>query len=224
MLPFNFSFWKTSGIVGNGSILFTAANQNYLTIPASSDWAVGTGDFNIEWFHYQTNNGNENYIFDLGISDTFAMSISSGGNNLRLYMNGSLLTSVTNAVSTNTWTHIAISRSSGSLRIFQDGNQKHQSANSTNITASQSTLYIGCKDPANPTGDHFPGNITNFRWIKGSAVYTGTFSKPTSNLGSTTDTKLLLLSQNANLLLKDSSSLNKTVTNFGTTFSSITPF
>lgn len=224
MIPFNFSFWKTSGIIGNGSILFTAASQNYLTVPASQDWAVETGDFNIEWFHYQTNNGNENYIFDLGISDTFALSVSSGGNNLRLHMNGGLLTSVTNDVSTNIWTHIAISRSSGTLRIFQDGNQKYEAANSTNITASQSTLHIGCKDPANPTGDHFPGNITNFRWIKGSAVYTGTFSKPTSNLTSTIDTKLLLLSQNSNLFLKDSSSLDKTVTNFGTTFSSLTPF
>ncbi len=40
----------------------------------------------------------------------------------------------------------------------------------------------------------FNGFITNFRWVGGSAVYTGNFQKPTSRLRIITGTKLLLLS------------------------------
>jgi hypothetical protein len=226
-VPFGFGFWKSPGIVGNGSMLFTAANQTYLTVPASSDWAVGTGDFTVEFWMYQTNNGNENYIFDLGISDAFSFAIASGGNTLRVRMNGSIVATLTNAVSTNTWTHIAISRSGTTLRLFQGGQTGVGSVvtNSSNIVDNLSLLYIGCKDPANPTGDHWPGNITNFRWVKGTAVYTSNFTPPTSNLTAIPNTKLLLLSQNSANLLTDSSTPPKTVTNVnGVTFSSLTPY
>lgn len=225
--PISVTYKSRPGVTPDpvGSILFTANTTQYLTLPASTDWAVGTGDFQIEWFHYQTNNGNENYIFDLGTADTLAVSLSSGGGNVRLYMLGSLLTSFPNSAAISTWTHIAVSRISGTLRLFQDGNQKVQITNTSNITASQSTLYIACKDPGNPTGDHWPGNISNFRWVSGSASYSGTFSIPTTNLTATANTKLLLKFNTSNTLFTDSSGNNKTVTSFnGPTFSSLSPF
>ena len=230
MIPFPFSFWKYQGLVGNGSMLFTAANQTYLTVPGSSDWAVGTGDFTIEFWMYQSNNGNENYIFDLGINDTLAFSISSGGNTLRVKMNTTTVATKANAVSTNAWSHIAISRSGTTLRLFQGGQTGAGSVvtDSSNITDSTSTLYIGCKDPANPTGDHWPGNITNFRWVKGTALYTANFTPPTTNLTAVTNTKLLLNVHNSANLLTDTSVApvaGKTVTNVNAVaFSALTPY
>lgn len=226
MIPFPFSFWKYQGLVGNGSMLFTAANSTHLTVPGSTDWAVGTGDFTIEFWMYQSNNGNENYIFDLGTADTLAFSISSGGNTLRVKMANSIVATKANAVSTNTWSHIAISRSGTTLRLFQGGQTGAGSVvtDSTNITDSSSTLYIGSKDAV--TAQRFwPGNITNFRWVKGTAVYTANFTPPTSNLLAVANTKLLLNSQNSANLLTDSSGTSKVVTNVnGVAFSSLTPY
>ena len=42
-MPFNFSFWKTSGEFGS-VLVGGAVNNAWLTASASSDWAVGTGD------------------------------------------------------------------------------------------------------------------------------------------------------------------------------------
>lgn len=53
MKPLNFSYWQNTG--GHGSALVGGGVINaWLTVPASSDWAIGTGDFTIEWFQYQT--------------------------------------------------------------------------------------------------------------------------------------------------------------------------
>ena len=39
---------------GGNSYSFSSSVNSFIDTPASSDWAVGTGDFTIEWFSYQT--------------------------------------------------------------------------------------------------------------------------------------------------------------------------
>ena len=131
---------------------------------SSSDWAVGTGDFTIEWFQYQTNNGNENYIFNVGASSMIAVSEANGSNGVNVYLGG---TKVVNGAgpkaTTSTWYHVAIARTGSTLNTYFNGTRVNQTANSTNINDSGSILYIGTLDGVGSTNDNWPGNISNFR-------------------------------------------------------------
>lgn len=221
MKPFPLSFWKSGRQFGSANFNATS----WLTVPASTDWAVGTSDFTVEWFHNQSNSGTENYIFDLGISETMAFSIPSGAGRVRVYMGGAIVLNPTVTLSNNTWYHFAISRNSGTLRLFQNGTLIGTVSDSTNITDSTSTLYIGVKDPANPTSDQWPGYMTNFHFVKGTGLYTANFSRPTTNIPAVANSKLLLWHSTSSSLLTDSSGTGKTVTNVNSvTWSSLTPF
>lgn len=224
--PFGF-FQKivpvTPPIIKGGAINFNA-NSN-ITLAGSSDWAVGTGDYTIEWWQYQTNNGTENFIFDLNTNDTFAASIASGGNRLNVYENGSKTHNPTVSPSLNTWYHVALSRISGTLNGYFNGTRVINAASSTNISDSTSTLHIGCENPGGGVQDNWPGYVTNFRWVKGTGLYSGaTITVPTTPLTAVANTKLLLLVQTAATFLTDSSASPKTVTNNGSAFINSTPF
>lgn len=224
MISFNFSFW--SDTEGHGSVLIGGSTVNaWLSVAASSDWAVGTGDFTIEWFQYQTNNGNENFIFNIG-SNTLAASVASGGNRLNIYAGGSRVSNPAVNPSLSTWYHFAISRITGTMSIYFNGSRVDSFSNTTNINDSSSILYIGTQNNVSPYGDNWPGNITNFRWIKGTGLYSSaTITVPNRNLKRSQETKLLLLFKNPSRFLVDSSNTGKTVTNAGVPVHSIlTPF
>jgi hypothetical protein len=55
-------------------------------------------------------------------------------------------------------------------------------ANTTNITDSTTTLYIGVENGGVDDRTYFDGYITNIRIVKDLAVYTGPFTPPTSAL------------------------------------------
>lgn len=224
MIPFPFSFWK-QGIAYGSADIGGATNNAWLTAPGSADFAPGTGDFTVEGFLYQTNNGNENFLFSVG-SNAIAFSVASGGNKINAYIGGSRVSNPTVSPSLSTWYHWAISRTGSTLNVYFNGSRVDTLSNSTNLTDSSSTLFIGTQNSSSPYGDNWPGNISNFRWIKGTALYTGsTLTIPTTNLTAVANTKLLLLFQSSGTLLTDSSGTSKTVTNAGVvTWSALKPF
>ena len=212
-------------VIGN-SILFTPANSDYLSVTGSTAWAVGTGDFTVEGWFYQVNNGNTNYLFSLGNTNTFAVAIGNGGNKLAGYMGGTRISNQGISTSTSVWYHWAVTRSSGTYNTYFNGTRVDTLANSTNITDSSSTFFVGY-DGVN-SSSFWPGNITNFRFVKGTAVYTGaTYVVPTSPLTPIAGTQLLLAAKTAATFTDDTSGTNKVVVNNGTpacTYSLLTPF
>ena len=212
-------------VVGN-SILFTQGNGDYLSVTGSTAWAVGTGDFTVEGWYYQNNNGNTNYLFSLGSTNTFAVAIGSGGNKLAGYMGGTRITNQNISTATNVWYHWAVTRSSGTYNAYFNGTRTDTLANSTNVTDSVSTFFVGY-DGVNASS-LWPGNMTNFRFVKGTAVYTGaTYTVPTSPLTPISGTQLLLAAKSLATFTDDTSGTNKVVVNNGTppcTFSLLTPF
>lgn len=211
---------------GKGSFAFVAANNTYLSVPASADWTIASNtDYTLEWWAYQTNNGNENYVWSLGTGNTFAASIASGGGRVNFYFGGSRIANPTvNGSLQNVWVHFAIARSGTSLRLFQDGALLTTVTDSTAISDSTSTLHIGVNDPAGNTNDNWPGDLANIHFVKGTALYTAAFTKPTAQPEAVANSKLLLYPQSSALLTTDSSGTNKTVTNNnGVTYSSLSP-
>jgi hypothetical protein len=172
---------------GNSYQFFNANSNSYIDTPASSDWALGTGDFTIEWFQYTTTTVFPPYqrVFTVDDFPSMDIGVSNEGGTFYYWANSSFRYSSASAITTNIWQHWAIVRQSGTTRIYRDGTLRGSSFSDTNnITNTTDALTIGA-DNAHATNATFVGYITNFRWVKGLAVYTGNFTVPTSTLTAT---------------------------------------
>jgi hypothetical protein len=119
----------------------------------------------------------------------------------------------------------------GNLRFWINGvgQTAYSSADTTNYTGQGPIQISG---PGTSYG-FFAGNISNFRIVKGVAVYTGNFTVPTSSLTATqssgtnisaitgTQTSLLCC-QSATIV--DNSAAARTITNTAVTVSDVAPF
>lgn len=211
-----------------GSISFAGTAASNLSIANDVDLRLETGDFTIEWWQYAQSGGNSfPRIFSIGNYSSQSIAVSQEGSDAsRTFYawmsSASAIESGQNYV--NSWIHFAICRSGTSLRIFKNGTQIGSTlTNSTNFNDTTNVLRIG-NESSTSVGAAFKGLLTNFRWIKGTALYTTNFTVPTQPLTATANTKLLLLATTSAAVATDSSGASKTVTNGGVTWSSSTPF
>jgi hypothetical protein len=217
----NYNYEKQFFYPPSFSAFFTVTQ--YLSVPASTDWTVGTGDITVEWWQNLGSSG-QLYprIFSIGTYGNASLAVSIEGTSLNVFVQGAPnRLGITISNFSNTWVHFAIVRRSGTLTAYQNGTSIGSVANSNSISNSTTQLNIGYGGEANTA---YNGYISQFRWTN-SAVYSGSFAKPTSILQPLPQTKLLLLFASAGELLKDSSGLNKVVTNnSGVTWNSNKPF
>ena len=198
-----------------GSVLFDG-NGDAVTVTANADFAYGTGDFTIEAWVYSTTYANFPYILD-GRTNTNSISNAPilyihTDNTLRYYVAGSTRISTSYSSYQNKWTHIAIVRNSGTTTLYLDGVSKGTWSDSTNYT-DQGPLVIGRHGNSSNATYCLNGYISNFRIVKGTAVYTSNFTVPTSSLTAITNTKLLTC--NDSNVINDASSSNHTITSQG---------
>jgi len=205
-----------------GSNITTSASfdgsTQYLTLPASTDWALGTGDFTIEWWQYMSATQNSfPRIFSVGSSGSGGASIavSIEGGTFYFWENGNFTFSSVLSSYLTTWVHFAISRVSGQTSVYQNGTKLGSTFSDTNnIADSSSTLAIGTE--STPTAvTYYTGYISNFRIIKGTGIYTANFVAPTTTLRAVSGTVALLPLAAAPFM--DMSTNLYTITNNGTT-------
>jgi len=167
---------------GGNSYRFTRSTNSYITTPGSNDWAVGTGDFTVEWFGYQTDTTQFQRVFSVGDYPNIKIGVSIESTTFYYWANNNFRYSSASATTTNAWYHWAVVRQSGTTRVYRNGTLRGSSISDTNnITDNTTSLYIGnTNTPA--TNAAWVGDITNFRFVKGLAVYTGDFTVPTSSL------------------------------------------
>ena len=210
----------TNNNLGVGSLYFDGSSNIYLA--GSGDWATGTSDFTVEWFQYQLSSGeccSRVFAVQPWPDTQIGVSVEEGGNNFYAWIGGEGYGAGISSV-INTWNHMAITRQSGTLRLFKDGMEVNSHVISEDVLDNSNPLYIG----STSDGNYFTGYITNFNFVSGTALYTGDYVVPTSPISPDANTKLLLLASSEDEMLKDSSALNKTVTNNGVTWSSLNPF
>lgn len=191
---------------------------DYLTAPASSSW-IFSGDYTLEAWVYPTASGADMQISGTGGSgsnDQFG--ITSGVGTGRVYWAyaavGNYLTTTAN-IPAFAWTHIAVTRSSNTLRAFVNGVQVFSGTMST--TVGQNAInYIGRRSDG---FNSFTGNLSNLRLVNGTAVYTEAFTPSAAPLTAVTNTSLLTCQSNR---FRDASSNNFAITKFGET--SVSPF
>jgi hypothetical protein len=175
-----------SPFVGGGnSYSFISSVNSFIDTNASNDWVLGTGDFTIEWFSYQTTLAGFQRVFTVDDFSSIDVGASIESGTFYYWANDSFRYSSSSASTINTWIHWAIVRSSGVTKIYKNGTQLGSQFSDTNdINNTMDQLTIGNENTAT-TLAAFVGYITNFRWIKGLAVYTGNFTAPTSVLTAT---------------------------------------
>jgi hypothetical protein len=170
---------------GGNSYSFISSVNSFLDTPASSDWAVGIGDFTIEWFQYQTTTSGFQRAFTVDDFNSIDIGVSVENATFYYWANSAFRYSSSGATTANVWIHWAVVRQSGVTKVYKNGTQLgSQISDTNNINNTIDELSIGNENTPS-TIAAFVGYITNFRWIKGLAVYTGNFTTPTSALTAT---------------------------------------
>ncbi len=188
---------------------FNGSNA-YLSIANNSNLDFGTGDFTIEFWLYAVNMPN--------VAGIVGKKTGDASNGWQVYhnaenANGKMsirLTLQIDFASTSNWTlnlweHWAVTRSGSTLRWFKNGVLDRTGSSSANLTDTANTL-IGYSQT---WGGYFTGYISNLRIVKGTALYTNTFTPSTTPLTAVSGTSLLTF-QNATFI--DNSSYAQAIT------------
>jgi hypothetical protein len=146
----------------------------------------GTGDFTIEfWANTNTNNAGDFFVISAtgsgGLFVGYRSSTSSWGWG-QAGVGWDYSSSVTKT--NNIWQHIALIRSSGSMKMFVNGTQLGTTqSNSTSYSLTTTSTVIGWQSST----FYFPGSLSNLRVIKGQSLLgTATsFTPPTSPVTAT---------------------------------------
>ena len=177
--------------ITDGAVTFDGTGD-YLDLPTSTDFGLASGDdFTIECYTYaESYTGGSSYseIIRQGTnnagSDGIYFNINSSGT-VEFRMSGTTKTT-SGKVNIGAWNHIAVSRSSGTVHISINGVVE----NFGSVTNSSTTgdFRIGANFETN---SFYVGQLSNVRFIKGTALYTSNFTPPTAPLTNVTNTKLL---------------------------------
>lgn len=162
---------------GTGSMEFDGTGD-YIVEPTNPNFGYGTGDFTIEFWLYLNSTGLQTVVSNLTASNSVNPHLyySSG---LRYYTNNAdRITG--SSLSTGTWYHIAVSRASGSTKLFIDGTQSGSTYSDSNNYGGSAPLGIGTYWSAGSpvTTDTLNGFIDDLRITKGVARYTAAFTPP----------------------------------------------
>ncbi len=179
--------WSAATYGGSG---YFDGSGDYLSAASNAAFGLGSGDFTIELWVYLTANFDSSGrgLITAAYDTNFAViGVNTGaGNRIDFYVANTLLGTGTNYISLNTWTHLALVRSSGTTKIYFDGVEKASSGSLTG-TGAAAALYVGTLSHA--TTNVMTGYLSNVRLVKGTAVYTGAFTPPSllplTNAGST---------------------------------------
>jgi hypothetical protein len=195
--PFAPALQWTPDVVG-GSGYFDGSGDS-LTTSANANLAIGTSDFCIEWFYYQTSTqtsatpfcqwggGANDWILQYN-SSNFIFYYAGGGNSI----------SYSYTPVPNQWTHGCVCRSGSTMSLYLNGVRVNTKTDSTSIPNTRG-LVVGL----NPDGTQdCTGYIAYPRLVVGSSVYTPsstTLTVPTAPLTAVSGTKFLASMTNAGI-------------------------
>jgi hypothetical protein len=122
----------------------------------------------------------------------WVLNVGTGSNTY--WYDGTSYTSTVPCVA-NAWNHVAVSRTSGVLKIFVNGAQGYSNAYTTNLDRTAG-LRIG---DVVQTGQNWTGYFGQLRIVKGTGVYPSAFTPPTTPLTAISGTSLLTNFANAGI-------------------------
>jgi hypothetical protein len=155
-------------------------SSDYITYSSANlfDFA---GDFTVEgWWHFLQVNQVQGYSIIFCAIELDRLQLATVGNAIQFYFNGPQLLNYSYTVSNllNTWTHVAITRSGTTVRMFLNGTLV--ASGTSSASPDLSGLGLGKQLNNSIYHGYFNGYIDEFRVTKGVARYTANFTPATS--------------------------------------------
>ena len=180
---------------GGYSTYFDGSGDN-IRLNANHSSINFDGDFSLEGWFYFDSLSSHRLLFDTyasGVSGSWQFYWRSTGTSLAWYdtSSGTVLLQDSNAsrIQTKVWHHIAVTRKSGTLRIFVDGTLAASTTGYNTDLTHNRPLNLGSQYTTST--NYFEGYMNNIRVVKGSAIYDSDFSVPTNKLTAVPGTSLL---------------------------------
>jgi hypothetical protein len=166
---------------GGASALFDG-NGDYLSIPSSSDFGFGSGDFTIEMWLYHVSGTNSQQIIGqrtTNVNGGVYLFLNSGSIHLYLGDNSNWFVNDLNMTFTSSvWWHLAIVRNGTNVTMYKDGVSGATVGSITGSLPSTYPLYLGLE--AFQNGLYYNGYMDEIRITKGTARYNGNFTPSAS--------------------------------------------
>jgi hypothetical protein len=200
---------------------FFDGTGDYLSA-ANATLAPGTGDFTYECWIYYLSASDSPIIETRSASTTDGFTLTAFSSSVIRVFSGSVLIASSGTSFLNTWTHVAVAKASGTTTLYINGVSIGTTASLGNLTNTDIIIAGGRYSGSSTVSSFGNGYISNFRFVKGTAVYTAAFTPPTTPLTAITNTSLLCLQDNR---FKDNSTNNFAITRNGDTrISKFAPF
>lgn len=166
----------------NGSFFFDG-NDDYISIPDSDDWNFGDGDFTIDcWVRLNADIESANYFVSQRVdgSHKWYFAYNHSITTLAFYNESPSQIYVGSTVTliTGTWYHLAVSRTSGVMKLFINGVSQTLTTN-TNPGGSVESLSAPLLVGTNGYGTYYlNGFMDELRIVNGEAIWTSDFTPP----------------------------------------------
>lgn len=185
---------------------------DFLSVANNVALQMGSGAFTLEAWVFRGALSVAHTIFAKGGASTgFVLGITS--TNVLRFTDTTTNISSTGTIPVNTWTHVAVVREgtgANQLKLYINGVNDGTGTSATNFTQTEQ-LQIG-RDRSGASD--FNGYISNARILKGTALYTSSFTPPNAPLTAIANTSLLTCQSNRFI---DNSANNFTITRNGNT-------
>jgi hypothetical protein len=171
-------------VFGTASGYFDGSGD-YLSIPDSTDWNFGTGDFTVDFrvrianldiaymlfSHFEDANNRGGMFFSQQANVGLKFNYFSGG----VEQSGYSMETTDAGWVVNTWYHVALVRNGNRFDIYRDGVSLVNATSATAIPTLTGALEIGAYDSS---ASWLNGYIDEFRVSKGTARWTENFTPP----------------------------------------------
>ena len=191
------SFRKTDGNSIGGSVHFrgNARNDNLNMSADYGDLDFQNTDFTFESWVYPTDMSVDRYWCSKGNGSLpgTAMDVrfdSDGQIRINFYVGTTAYSLHTSSgvLQENVWSHVAVVRSGTSFKSYVNGRETSSATHNITVSDVSATFIIGILQNV---GTGFQGYVSNFRFVRGKAVYTGEFTPPVHELEPIDGTVLL---------------------------------
>jgi hypothetical protein len=178
--PFSPHDYEKYDAADHGGSVYTSGTESLGVSSFSSFSNIGTGDYTLECWHY---NDTANSGVGLDFRDAAGIALVSSSGSLRAYyVTGTIFASTAIGVITpRQWNHLVFCRISGILKGYLNGKEVFSVNDTTNLSGSSNTVYIGNNAAASSALNGYYSSVR----MTNKGVYTGEFTPPTTPLSTT---------------------------------------
>ena len=189
--PFGASTAYSTSVIGGSGYFQSVGSFQYLQVANNTALQFGTGDFTVEgWFYMTGATFSNNCLFSIGYYNSgMLLRYVAAGTDSFYFNNAGYNWNPSTNFRLNQWNHVAVVRNGTTVSIYVNGTSVFSVTNSSSLAQSTATSIGTATHDTN--NECCLGYISDFRMVKGTAVYTSNFTPPTAPLTAITNTSLL---------------------------------